>query len=173
MKKIKVTLLGLGGQGILFAGKLLSHAAFIEGFNSSFLPSLGIEIQNGRVGAEVIISDSEIHNKFISEPDYILLFHPSRIKDSEKIASENTIILCKDFKYDGKNKHKEITTDSLLEVVSKPLLSNTAFISFFIKELGIFSDRSVSESIKQLMANKQYNLAVQNFKLYQKIIKGA
>lgn len=173
MKKIKVTLLGLGGQGILFAGKLLSNTAFIEGFNSSFLPSFGIEIQNGKVGAEVIISESEIHNKFVDQPDYILLFHPSRIKDAEKISSENTIIFCKDFKYDEKSNYKEISTDSLLEVSSKPMLGNIAFLAFFIKELSLFSDKAVSESIKQIMANKQYNLVVQNFKLYQKIIKGA
>ncbi|MFN4152537.1 MAG: 2-oxoacid:acceptor oxidoreductase family protein, partial [Candidatus Sericytochromatia bacterium] len=145
----------------------------IEGFKSSFLPSFGIEIQNGKVGAEVIISDSEIHNKFVSNPDYILLFHPSRIKDAEKIASGSTIILCKDFTCDSKNNFKEINTESLLEVVSKPMLSNVAFLSYFIKELSIFSDKSVSESIKQIMVNKQYNLSVQNFKLYQKIIKGA
>lgn len=172
MKKIKVTLLGLGGQGILFAGKLLSHTAFVEGFKSSFLPSFSIEIQNGKVGAEVIISESEIYNKFVSDPDYILLFHPSRIKDAEKIASENTIILCKNFYHSSKNNFKEVNTESLPEVLAKPILSNMAFLSFFIKELSIFSDKSVSESIKQIMINKQYNLAIQNFKLYQKIIKG-
>lgn len=173
MKKIKVTLLGLGGQGVLFAGKLLSQAAFIEGFKSSFLPSFSIEIQNGKVGAEVIISESEIYNKFVYDPDYVLLFHKSRIKDAEKIASENTIIFCKDFIHNGKNNFKEISTESLLEVSSKPILGNIAFLSFFIKELSLFSDKAVSESIKQIMANKQYNLVVQNFKLYQKIIKGA
>lgn len=168
MKKIKIILLGLGGQGVLFSGKLLAKTAFIEGFKSSFLPSFGIEIQNGKVNAEVIINDSEIHNKLINEPDYILVFHQSRIPDLEKIKTSKTIIYTKDFEY---NNSKKIDTNSILEVLNNPKLSNIAFLSYFIKDLNIFSSKSVSESIKKLLVNKQYNLSIQNFKLYQKIIK--
>ena len=51
---------GFGGQGILFAGKLLAYKGLIEGKNVSWLPSYGPEMRGGTASCSVIISDEPI-----------------------------------------------------------------------------------------------------------------
>ena len=38
---------GFGGQGLLFSGKVLAHAALIENKELSWLPSYGPEMRGG------------------------------------------------------------------------------------------------------------------------------
>ena len=38
---------GYGGQGLLFAGSLLCHAAMIEGKQTTWIPSYGAEMRGG------------------------------------------------------------------------------------------------------------------------------
>ena len=45
--KYDILLAGFGGQGILFAGKLLAYCALIDGKELSWLPSYGPEMRGG------------------------------------------------------------------------------------------------------------------------------
>src|SRR5687767_14242085 len=108
MKKTqKIILLGLGGQGVLFAGKLLAHSAFLDGYYSTFMPTYGPEVQNGPVKAEVIISkEEEIFNPFIDKADYIMVFHKFRFQESKDLIDNKGTIFCKDFKADSTGNYK-------------------------------------------------------------------
>lgn len=48
---------GFGGQGILFAGKVVAYAGMNEGKNVSHLPSYGPEMRGGTANCSVIVSD--------------------------------------------------------------------------------------------------------------------
>lgn len=43
----RIVLAGFGGQGILFAGKVIAYAGLIEGREVSWLPSYGPEMRGG------------------------------------------------------------------------------------------------------------------------------
>lgn len=45
MKDLNIVFAGFGGQGILFAGKVVAYAGLIEGRELSWLPSYGPEMQ--------------------------------------------------------------------------------------------------------------------------------
>jgi len=59
---------GFGGQGVLLAGTLLSHAAIIEGNNVSFLPSYGVEKRGGAAVCTVVISDGDVGSPVVGNP---------------------------------------------------------------------------------------------------------
>ena len=48
---------GFGGQGILFIGQLLGHAATLEGRMVTYLPSYGPEMRGGTANCTVTISE--------------------------------------------------------------------------------------------------------------------
>ena len=56
MSTKNILLSGFGGQGILFAGKLLAYKGLIEDKNVSWLPSYGPEMRGGTASCSVIIS---------------------------------------------------------------------------------------------------------------------
>lgn len=53
----RIVLAGFGGQGILFAGKVIAYAGLIEGREVSWLPSYGPEMRGGTANCSVTLSD--------------------------------------------------------------------------------------------------------------------
>lgn len=63
---------GFGGQGILFAGKLVAYAGLLEGRELSWLPSYGPEMRGGTANCSVCLSDEPIGSPLVLEPDVLI-----------------------------------------------------------------------------------------------------
>lgn len=72
MATTKIMLAGFGGQGILFAGKLIAYAALLEGRELSWLPSYGPEMRGGTANCSVTVSDEPIGSPLVVEPDVLV-----------------------------------------------------------------------------------------------------
>ena len=60
MKDLNIVFAGFGGQGILFAGKVVAYAGLIEGRELSWLPSYGPEMRGGTANCSICLSDEPI-----------------------------------------------------------------------------------------------------------------
>lgn len=60
---------GFGGQGILFAGKLIAYCGMIEEREVSWIPSYGPEMRGGTANCSVNISDAPISSPLFVNPD--------------------------------------------------------------------------------------------------------
>src|SRR5512136_1934654 len=69
---LNVLLAGFGGQGVLFAGKLIAEAGLIEGREVSWLPSYGPEMRGGTANCSVCLSDEPIGSPLVLEPDVLI-----------------------------------------------------------------------------------------------------
>lgn len=58
--KEKIVIAGFGGQGVLFAGKLLAHAAMLAGKHVTWVPSYGPEMRGGTAHCTVTIADQPV-----------------------------------------------------------------------------------------------------------------
>ena len=67
-----IIITGFGGQGILFAGKILAYAALIKGKQLSWLPSYGPEMRGGTANCHVIISDDPVGSPIIITPNILI-----------------------------------------------------------------------------------------------------
>ena len=68
-------LAGFGGQGILFAGKLLAYVGLYAGKEVSWLPSYGPEMRGGTCNCSVTVSDLPIGSPLILEPTQLLVMN--------------------------------------------------------------------------------------------------
>lgn len=71
-REIKAVIAGFGGQGTLFAGKLMAYAGLIEGREVSWLPSYGPEMRGGTANCSVTLSDELIGSPLVTEPDVVV-----------------------------------------------------------------------------------------------------
>ena len=67
---------GFGGQGLLFAGHVLAHAATLEGREVSWLPSYGPEMRGGTASCTVIVSDRAIGSPIVDVADSLIVLNP-------------------------------------------------------------------------------------------------
>ena len=83
---------GFGGQGILFAGKLLAYKGLTDGKNVSWLPSYGPEMRGGTANCSVIISDDDIGAPIVLEPDVLIVMNnPSLDRYENDVVPGGTI----------------------------------------------------------------------------------
>lgn len=78
---------GFGGQGILFAGKLVAYAGLIEDREVSWLPSYGPEMRGGTANCSVCLSDEPIGSPLVLKPNILVAMNQvsfDKFKDSVK-----------------------------------------------------------------------------------------
>lgn len=79
MKELRMH--GIGGQGIVTGGEILSNAYLYTGKYMSVMPSYGVERRGSDVTAFGRVAEKPIREKSMTyEPDYLLIFDPSQIK---------------------------------------------------------------------------------------------
>ena len=69
---LSILLAGFGGQGVLFAGKIMAYSGLIEDQYVSWLPSYGPEMRGGTANCSVCISDEPIGSPLVLNPDVLV-----------------------------------------------------------------------------------------------------
>lgn len=78
-----IVLAGFGGQGILFAGKLLAKLAMKKEKQVTWIPSYGPEMRGGTCNCSVIIDDELIGSPLVTHPDILFAFNLPSFKKFE------------------------------------------------------------------------------------------
>lgn len=94
MSTKNILLAGFGGQGILFAGKVLAYAGLIDNKEVSWLPSYGPEMRGGTANCNVCISDDPIGSPLITVPDILVAMNrPSLEKFIDNVAPGGKVFI--------------------------------------------------------------------------------
>lgn len=89
-----IILAGFGGQGILFAGKLIAYAGLIDEREVSWLPSYGPEMRGGTANCSVCLSDDPIGSPLVLNPDGLIAMNqPSFDKFEGALADGATVVV--------------------------------------------------------------------------------
>jgi 2-oxoglutarate ferredoxin oxidoreductase subunit gamma len=68
----QILIAGFGGQGVLFAGKLLAYEGLLDGKEVSWLPSYGPEMRGGTANCSITVSDAPIGSPIVANPDILI-----------------------------------------------------------------------------------------------------
>ena len=108
-KDYNILMAGFGGQGILFAGKVIAYAALLENKELSWLPSYGPEMRGGTANCSVCISDEPIGSPLVVSPNvFIAMNLPSFDKFVGSVQSGGMIIV-DSFLIDKKVERSDVT----------------------------------------------------------------
>jgi 2-oxoglutarate ferredoxin oxidoreductase subunit gamma len=89
----RVIIAGFGGQGIMLAGKLLSHAAMCEGKFVTWLPSYGAEVRGGTAYCMVTISARPIASPYVDRADVVITMNgPSAARFVSRVVPKGILI---------------------------------------------------------------------------------
>ena len=93
-RTMQAVLAGFGGQGILFAGKIIANAALIENREVSWLPSYGPEMRGGTANCSVCIADEPIGSPLVLAPDVLLVMNqPSLDKFEHSVQPGGLVVV--------------------------------------------------------------------------------
>ncbi len=92
-QQLEAVLAGFGGQGVLFAGKVIAYAGLIEGREVSWLPSYGPEMRGGTANCSVTLASEPIGSPLVVHPNALVAMNqPSFEKFLPTVTPSGVII---------------------------------------------------------------------------------
>jgi len=160
-KAENILISGFGGQGILFAGKVISYAGLLDGLEVSWLPSYGPEMRGGTANCSVCLSKDPIGSPLVVTPDVLIAMNlPSLDKFVDSVVPGGMVIVDSSI-VDKKVERKDITTvyiqaARLAEKNGLKGMGNMVIVGKMFKETGFCSGEALDKGIlKSVPASKE------------------
>ncbi len=166
----RIIIAGSGGQGILFLGKVIAHAAMKDGKEVTWFPSYGAEIRGGTANCMVVVGDEMIGSPIVKNADYLIVLNEASFKKfKSRVVPEGCLI------YDSaiiKNsdslsgiKIYPINASFEASQIANPKLANMVLLGAFVKISNIVSIDKVIETIEEIIPPKRKEMIEINKKL--------
>ena len=167
-----ILLAGFGGQGILFAGKILAYSGLMDNKEVSWLPSYGPEMRGGTCNCSVCISDNEVASPLVNEPEILIAMNtPSLEKFVNSVKPGGTIVVDSTM-VDATVERTDVNTfyipaTQLATGNDLPGGANIILLGKVFKETGIVSAETFKKAIEKVVPAKKAALAANNLKAVQ------
>lgn len=162
-------LAGFGGQGVLFAGKIIAYTGLIEGKHVSWLPSYGPEMRGGTANCSVCISEQPIGSPLVLTPDLLIAMNlPSYDKFINSVAPGGIAIIDSSLinkKCDRTDiKCFYIPATELADSEGLHGLANIIILGKALQESGFATLEAVEQAIAKCVPPKKQHLAEPNMR---------
>ncbi|MBQ6380904.1 MAG: 2-oxoacid:acceptor oxidoreductase family protein [Clostridia bacterium] len=165
----RILIAGFGGQGILFAGKVLAYKGLVEGKQLSWLPSYGPEMRGGTANCNVIISDEPVGSPIVDTPDVLIVMNLPSLDKYEKAAEKGAKIFVDSTLISRKVEREDvdvyyIPATKMAQDAGIPTLANMIMLGKVIKETGVVSYEGMEDALKKVVSARKANLIDVNLK---------
>ena len=169
MKTTQILIAGFGGQGTLFAGKVLASASLEKGLEVSWLPSYGPEMRGGTANCSVIISDSPIGSPIVSRPEILIALNKPSFEKYEKATLPGGKIFVDSSLVDVKSARSDIEVyyvpaSRLAAEEGGANLSNITLLGSMIAQTGLFSEQEIVDCLDKMIPERKAALKELNKK---------
>ena len=154
---------GFGGQGILFAGKLLAYKGLTEDRQVSWLPSYGPEMRGGTASCSVILSDDPVGSPIVTRPDVLVAMNLPSLDKFEDTVAPGGIILVDSTLVERKVQRTDVTTYYIpaTQMAADHNLGNMANIIIMGKLLAAtnqYDPDSITATLSKVISARKANL---------------
>ncbi len=183
MTKTKMLVAGHGGQGVLLLSDYIAYAAMLEGKHVAYTPSYGPETRGGKAKCYVVISDEEVDNPIVEEPDVELIMNQPSMEFLNNLRPNGLVLYNSSLVESGVDRDDvkslgipatEIADQLKAEIQSigindTKIFANAVMFGAFIGLCapGIDDDRT-KESIKYFMSGKKEEVIGLNYLAFKK-----
>ena len=167
MQEMRVVLAGFGGQGLLFAGKVIAYAGLIENREVSWLPSYGPEMRGGTANCSVTVSDEPIGSPLIMDPTALIAMNqPSLLKFEETVVPGGIVIADTSLVTRIPERDDvtvfELEATNIAEDAGLKGLANIVLVGKLLKETGFCASETIEAAIRKAVPPRKAALIEKN-----------
>lgn len=165
----KILIAGFGGQGILFAGKVLAYTGLKAGMEVSWLPSYGPEMRGGTANCSVTLSDTPVGSPIVDKPDVLIAMNLPSLEKYYNETEPNGYVI-----YDSSliNKQVERADVNIFAIPATKMasdnnlngLANMIIMGKVIKETSVLTLEQVKNSLTSMVPAKKADMLEKNIK---------
>ncbi len=172
MSTTQILLSGFGGQGILFAGKVLAYKGLTEDKHVSWLPSYGPEMRGGTASCSVIISDEPVGSPIVSKPDVLVAMNLPSLDKFEPTVAPGGIIFADSSLIERKVARDDVTVyyipaTKMAGDNGMPTLANMIIMGKLLHVLGEYNEESVIATLGKVISAKRADMLEVNRRAMQ------
>ena len=154
MKDLNMVFAGFGGQGVLFAGKVVAYAGLIEGRELSWLPSYGPEMRGGTANCSICLSDEPIGSPLVTNPNVLIAMNRPSLDKFVNDVEPGGVILLDSSLIEVKVERDDVTTyyvpaSTLAEENGLKGLANIILVGKLFKEVGFCSAETLDKALQK------------------------
>jgi len=153
---LELIIAGHGGQGVLFAGKLLAHGAMLEGKEVIWFPSYGAEIRGGTANCTVIISREMIGSPVVNNPDTLLIMNEASMERFAPRLKQGGLLIINSSLIKNPPHRRDIgiiqiNAADIAEELGNSQVTNMVMLGALIGKTGIISLDTVSDALREII----------------------
>lgn len=165
----EIILAGFGGQGILFAGQLLTYAGMEAGMEVTWMPSYGPEMRGGTANCTVIIADQPIGAATVKNPRAALVFNLPSLDKYEPLVVPGGVLIANASLMNRELKRKDIIAvmipaNEIAENLGDKRLTNMVMLGALLEKLPILSIEAIEKTLGNHLPSRHKHLLQSNHK---------
>jgi len=166
---------GVGGQGLMLAGKLLGAAATsYEGKNAVMTSAYGVETRGTFAKSDVIVSAEEIFYPEVLNADIVIALAPVAYQKYAPSLEDSAVLIYDDSIEMIQSKARQIALPftKIAKEAGNTSMVNIIALGALIKMTGIVSEQSITGAIQDEFQGKEKMVEL-NLKSFQSGVKAA
>lgn len=158
---------GFGGQGALFAGQLLAHAALESGREVTWIPSYGPEMRGGTAHCTVIVGDEPIGSPLVRNPNCVIALNLPSADKYEPLVQAGGILIA-----DGTVVRRAFQRDDILTLavpahaiaiqLGDSRLVNVTMLGSLLRVCNVLTLEAVEETLRKQLPPRHRHLLPAN-----------
>lgn len=162
-RSLNIVLAGFGGQGVLFAGKLIAYAGLLEDREVSWLPSYGPEMRGGTANCSVCLSDEAIGSPLVTNPNVLVAMNRPSLEKFVNEVEPGGVILLDSSLIDVQVERDDVTTyyvpaSTLAEENGLKGLANIILVGKLFKEVGFCSEETLDKALQKCIPARKASM---------------
>jgi 2-oxoglutarate ferredoxin oxidoreductase subunit gamma len=169
----EIFIAGFGGQGVLFAGQLLSYAALGEGKETTWIPSYGPEMRGGTANCTVVISDEEIGSPMVRNPQAVIVMNLPSLDKYESTLKPGGLLVINSSIIERHTTRKdvkvvEIPANEIAEELGDKRMTNMVLLGGLLGNLPILPLLAIEKALAEHLPARHQKLLPMNSEALRK-----
>jgi 2-oxoglutarate ferredoxin oxidoreductase subunit gamma len=165
--KTDLIIAGFGGQGVLFAGQLLAHAALNAELYTTWYPSYGPEMRGGTANCTVVISDEPIGSPVVARPEAAIVLNLPSLDRYEPLVRPGGLLIVNASLIDRDVRRSDIDAiaipaDDVAAELGSPRLTNMVLLGALLARLPVFTLDHVAKTLGAVLPERHRHLLPAN-----------
>jgi 2-oxoglutarate ferredoxin oxidoreductase subunit gamma len=171
----EIVIAGFGGQGVLFAGQVLSYAAMDQGKEVTWIPSYGPEMRGGTANCTVVVADEPIGSPLVRNPKAAIVLNLPSLDRYEPVIRVGGVLVANSSLINRGRTRQDIKfvpipANEIAEDLGDRRLSNMVALGALLACLPVLPIDSIKQALQDHLPARHQRLLPVNF---QALDKGA
>jgi 2-oxoglutarate ferredoxin oxidoreductase subunit gamma len=160
MKHEDIIFAGFGGQGVLFAGQLLSYTGMAENLHVTWIPSYGPEMRGGTANCTVILSEEEIGAPTVRHPSIAVIFNIPSMEKYEPLVKPGGLLLVNSSLVPEQSERTDIRilhipASDIATELGNPRMANMIMLGALVGATRLVSLETVAQQLDEHLSQRQ------------------